>query len=141
MWIIEKENSRMVKPMIEVTCAIILDGERVLVTQRSDEMPHPLKWEFPGGKLKTGETPEGCIIREIREELGVEISVRQMLPSVKHTYSNNIVKLIPFVCMIKHGDISLLEHRSYRWVHRSELEQIDWLEADVEVVALINSYC
>ncbi len=131
----------MAKLMIEVACAIILDGERVLVTQRSDEMPHPLKWEFPGGKLKPGETPEGCIIREIREELGVEISVRQLLPSVKHTYSNNSVKLIPFVCMIKQGDISLLEHRSHRWVHRSELEQIDWLEADVEVVALLNNYC
>ncbi|MCK4880261.1 MAG: (deoxy)nucleoside triphosphate pyrophosphohydrolase [Bacteroidales bacterium] len=131
----------MAKPMIEVTCAIILDGERVLVTQRSDEMPHPLKWEFPGGKLKPGETPEGCIIREIREELGVEISVRQLLPSVKHTYSNNIVKLIPFVCIVKHGDISLLEHRSYRWVQRSDLDQLDWLEADVEVVELLNRYC
>ena len=127
--------------MIEVTCAIILDGEMVLVTQRSNEMPHPLKWEFPGGKLKTGETPEGCIIREIREEIGVEISVRQLLPSVKHTYSNHTIKLIPFVCLIRQGDINLSEHRSYRWVHRSELEQIDWLEADVEVVALLNRYC
>ena len=141
MWITQKESSRMAKPVIEVTCAIILDGEMVLVTQRNDNMPHPLKWEFPGGKLKPGETPEGCIIREIREELGVEISVRQLLPSVKHTYSNHTIKLIPFVCWIRQGDITLLEHRLYRWVHRSELVQIDWLEADVEVVALLNRYC
>jgi 8-oxo-dGTP diphosphatase len=141
MWIIQKESSRMTKPTVEVACAIILDGERVFVTQRSEEMPHPLKWEFPGGKLKIGETPEGCIIREIREELGVEISVKQLLPSVKHAYIKNIVKLIPFVCWIERGEIILSEHRSYRWVHRSEMEGLDWLEADVEVVALVNKYC
>ena len=128
------------KPLTEVSCAIILDGEMVLVTQRSALMPHPLKWEFPGGKLKPGETPEASIIREIREELGLEISVRQLLPSVKHSYSQQPIKLIPFVCTIRHGEISLSEHSSYRWVHRSELDQIDWLEADVEVVKLLNCY-
>jgi 8-oxo-dGTP diphosphatase len=138
MWIIQKENDRMVKPVIEVTCAIITDGERVLVTQRSESMPHPLKWEFPGGKLKTGETPENCIIREIREELGVEISVKQLLPSVKHAYAQNSVKLIPFICRIESGTIRLSEHRSYRWVHRFDLEAMDWLDADLEVVALLS---
>ena len=128
----------MVKPVIEVTCAIIPDGERVLVTQRSESMPHPLKWEFPGGKLKPGETPEGCIIREIREELGLEISVKQLLPSVKHVYSQNRVKLIPFICRIEKGTIKLSEHRSYRWVHRSELEGMDWLDADRGVIALLS---
>jgi len=139
MWIIQKENDRMVMPVIEVTCAIITDGDRVLVTQRSESMPHPMKWEFPGGKLKPGETPEGCIIREIREELGVEISVKQLLPSVKHIYGKNRVKLIPFICRIERGDISLSEHRSYRWVRRSEMEALDWLDADVEVVALLKT--
>jgi len=129
----------MVKPVIEVTCAIITDGDRVLVTQRSESMPHPMKWEFPGGKLKPGETPENCIIREIREELGVEISVKQLLPSVKHVYAQNRVKLIPFICRIERGTIRLSEHRSYRWVHRSELEAMDWLDADVEVAALLKT--
>ena len=131
----------MVEPLVEVTCAIIMDREQVLATQRSHFMPHPYKWEFPGGKLKTGETPEGCIIREIREELGVEISVIQLLPSVKHLYSDHAIKLIPFVCTIREGEISLVEHRRYRWVHRSQLDQIDWLEADIEVVAMIGRYC
>jgi len=130
----------MVKPLIEVTCAIIMDRERILITQRSSEMPHPLKWEFPGGKLLTGETPEACIVREIREELGVEITVKQLLPSVSFSYSHNTVKLIPFVCTILKGEIRLAEHKSYRWVDRSELEQIDWLEADVEVLELLNRY-
>jgi len=131
----------MTKPLIEVSCAVIMDGDLVLVTQRSELMPHPLKWEFPGGKLLPGETPEGCLMREIREELGVEISLIQLLPSVRHSYSDSNIKLIPFVCSIKQGKIDLSEHRSYRWVHRSELEEIDWLEADVEVVALVNRFC
>jgi 8-oxo-dGTP diphosphatase len=141
MWITQKENKSMALPLTEVSCAIIMDGDRILVTQRSEQMPHPLKWEFPGGKLKPGETPEGCIIREIREELGVEISVIQLLPSVRHRYSDADIKLIPFVCTISQGDIDLSEHRSYSWVLRSQLEQIDWLEADIEVVALVNKYC
>ena len=141
MWIIQKESRSMAQALVEVSCAVIMDGDLVLATQRSELMPHPLKWEFPGGKLKAGETPESCIIREIREELGVEIFVLQLLPSVKHFYSKGAIKLIPFVCTIRQGDIDLSEHRSYRWVHRSELEAIDWLDADVEVVALVNKYC
>jgi 8-oxo-dGTP diphosphatase len=131
----------MALPLTEVSCAVILEGDRVLVTQRSEQMPHPLKWEFPGGKLLPGETPEACIIREIREELGVEISVIQLLPSVRHRYSDSDIKLIPFVCAIKGGEIDLTEHRSCDWVDRSRLEQIDWLEADREVVALLSKYC
>ena len=128
----------MVKSLTEVTCAIILDGDKVLATQRSYFMPHPYKWEFPGGKLLAGETPEACIIREIREELGVEITVIQLLPSVKHVDSHNAIKLIPFVCAIREGEISLTEHRLYRWINRSRLEELDWLEADVEVLKYIK---
>ena len=130
----------MAQALIEVSCAVIKDEESVLATQRSELMPHPLKWEFPGGKLKTGETPEACIIREIWEELGVEISVIQLLPSVRHSYSDSTIKLIPFVCTIRTGGIDLREHRSYRWVHRSELDEIDWLEADVKVVDQLHRY-
>jgi 8-oxo-dGTP diphosphatase len=141
MWIIQKESKYMAVPLTEVSCAVIMDGDRVLVTQRSEHMPHPLKWEFPGGKLQPGETPEGCIIREIREELGVEISVLQLLPSVRHRYPDLNIKLIPFVCSITKGEIDLSEHRSFSWISRSELDQIDWLEADIGVVALIDKYC
>ena len=140
MWFTQKESRSMNLPLIEVSCALIMDGDRVLVTQRSELMPHPLKWEFPGGKLKAGETPEGCIVREIREELDVEISVIQLLPSVKHKYSDSAIKLIPFVCTIRKGNIHLSQHRTYRWVHDSELDEIDWLEADVEVLALLRKY-
>ena len=141
MWITQKENRTMARELIEVSCAVIMDGDLVLLTQRSELMPHPLKWEFPGGKLQAGETPESSIIREIREELGVEISVLKLLPSVRHYYTDSAVKLIPFVCTIRQGKIRLSEHKTYRWVPRSELDQMDWIDADVEVVALVDKYC
>ena len=139
MWIIQKEDNTATKAEIEVSCALIMDGEHVLVTQRSEQMPHPLKWEFPGGKLHSGEMPESCIIREIREELGIGISVQELLPTVKHSYGREIVKLIPFVCWWVNGEIQLAEHSAYQWVHLNELELLDWLEADLEVVSLLKN--
>jgi 8-oxo-dGTP diphosphatase len=139
MWITQKENSTAAKVEIEVTCALIMDGQQVLVTQRSEQMPHPLKWEFPGGKLRSGESPEKCIVREIREELGIGISVRELLPSVKHSYEKEKIKLIPFICRWEEGEIHLAEHRFFRWVHLDDLDQLDRLEADVEIVSLLRS--
>jgi 8-oxo-dGTP diphosphatase len=118
----------------EVTCALIIQKDEMLITQRSEKMPHPLKWEFPGGKLKNGEAPEDGILREIREELGIEISVEETLPSIKHHDPNHTVRLLPFVCRIRKGKLTLKEHKSYRWVRFAELDKIDWLEADVGVV-------
>ena len=138
MWIIQKEDNTATKTEIEVSCALIMDGEHVLVTQRSEQMPHPLKWEFPGGKLLSGEMPENCIVREIREELGIEISVQELLPTVRHSYGREIVKLIPFVCWWVNGEIRLTEHSAFQWVHLSELELLDWLEADLEIVSLLK---
>lgn len=125
--------------MTEVTCAIIIEMDRVLVTQRSEHMPHPFKWEFPGGKLKVGESPEYCIKREIFEELGLKVVVNQLLPSVRYDYTTHTVKLIPFICSVKEGKISLSEHKSYRWVSLESLEMIDWLDADVEVLRIFKS--
>ncbi len=139
MWITQKDDSTASKTEIEVTCALIMDGDQVLVTQRSESMPHPLKWEFPGGKLLSGETPERCIVREIREEIGIMVTVRELLPTVRHTYGKEIVKLIPFVCEWVDGEIRLVEHLRYQWVPLYELEHMDWLEADVEVVHLLKN--
>ena len=125
--------------MTEVTCAIIIKEERVLITQRSENMPHPLKWEFPGGKVKEGESPEYCIKREIFEELGLKVVVKQLLPSVKHAYHTHTIELIPFICNVDEGKISLSEHRSYRWIPVEELESVDWLEADLDVVRIFTN--
>ena len=130
----------MISPeVIAVSCAIIVENKKVLATQRSLNMPHPLKWEFPGGKLKGGESPEASIVREIREELGVEISPSEQLSPVIHHYEAHSIKLIPLICTLTEGVIKLSEHQAYRWVSCDELEEVDWLEADVEVVEKIRS--
>ena len=124
--------------MIEVSCAIIIEKGKVLATRRGMYMPHPLKWEFPGGKLKEGESPKACIVREIREELGLEVEPQRLLSPVVHHYDEQSVQLIPIVCGIVEGVISLSEHSAYRWLACDELEEVFWLEADVEVVEMIR---
>lgn len=124
--------------MIEVTCAIIVEMNKVLATRRSETMPHPFKWEFPGGKLKAGESLEACIVREIREELGVEVEVNQKLRPVIHHYQEHSIKLIPFLCHIIDGVISLTEHQEYKWIASGKLGEVDWLEADIEVAEMVK---
>jgi 8-oxo-dGTP diphosphatase len=137
MWTIPKGNCKT-DAVTEVTCAIIIKDGSVLVTQRSESMPHPLKWEFPGGKVKEGESVEECIKREIREELGLTVSVERLLPSVRHSYGAFPIVLIPLVCTIRQGNFSLKEHKSFRWVPLNELDSVDWLEADRGVVRIIG---
>ncbi len=124
--------------MIEVACAIIMRDEEVLITQRSETMPHPLYWEFPGGKLKPGESPEKCIIREIHEELHAAIKVDRLLPTVVHNYGKDLIKLIPFICTLKSGAVELQQHKSYRWIRRQEVDQYPILDADLKIIDCMN---
>jgi len=120
--------------MIDVSCAIILDGiGRVLVTRRSGTMSLPYKWEFPGGKVESGETPAECLIREIREELDVDIEIlEQREPNIHH--GTPMIKMIPFICRIISGQIHLKEHEDSRWLEPAALINLDWADADVPVV-------
>ncbi len=120
--------------MITVTCAIIFYEGKILITQRGPQMKHPLKWEFPGGKLEPHETPEYCIEREVFEELNITISIIKQLPTVIHDYGSVKIALIPFLAEFKSGSILLREHLQYLWLAPHELHQPDWVEADVKVV-------
>ncbi len=119
---------------IHVTCAIIEQNGRVLAAQRSSRMAMPLKWEFPGGKIDPGETAEECLVREVREELGIEIEVGEALTHVTHTYPEFRVTLYPFICKIRSGDIVLHEHAALAWLMPNELSNLDWAEADMPVL-------
>lgn len=124
-------------PFIEVSCAIIEENGKVLAAQRSNRMRMPLKWEFPGGKIDPGETADTCIIREIKEELGINIHIKAALPPVRHSYPDFRIRLHPFVCELKQGRIELKDHRAARWLDRAELLDLDWADADV---AIVKSY-
>lgn len=120
--------------MINVTCAIIYFGTKILVTQRSEKMKLSLKWEFPGGKLELGENIETCIKREIKEEINIEIDIIRKLTTNIHDYGEFQVNLIPFIAKHISGDIFLTEHNSYKLLDASELLNLDWAEADVPIV-------
>jgi len=113
--------------LIQVACALIEDNDRILCAQRSAKMKLPLKWEFPGGKLENGETLEDCLKREIKEELGLKITILERLPSNTHTYSENkIITLIPFRCSLQTSEIDLKEHSKIELAAISQLENFDW---------------
>lgn len=120
--------------VIKVTCAIIVDADGlVFAAQRSATMSLPLKWEFPGGKIEPGETAEACLIREIKEELNVEVEIVASLPANTHQYPGVTIQLIPFVCRLILGEIILKEHLDFKWLAKDELLALDWAEADVPV--------
>lgn len=120
--------------MINVTCAIIIIEGKILVTQRSELMKLPLKWEFPGGKLNEGESETDCIKREIQEELSINIEISKRLNDSIFDYGSFSIKLIPFIANYVSGQINLTEHKQYKMLDRSELLNLDWAEADIPIV-------
>lgn len=123
------------KKVIDVTCALIVNPQnQLLAAQRSEHMSLPLKWEFPGGKVEDGETLEQCLIREINEELDIEIEVVISLESNTHNYPSITINLIPFICKHISGKIKLKEHSDFRWLNSNELLDLDWADADVPIL-------
>ncbi|KVV14156.1 (deoxy)nucleoside triphosphate pyrophosphohydrolase [Flavobacterium sp. TAB 87] len=120
--------------MINVTCAIIFFNSKVLVTQRSEKMKLPLKWEFPGGKLEDNESEEECIRREIKEEINIEIEVIKKLTSSVYDHGTFKINLIPFIANYISGTIKLEEHTDFKLLELSELRPLDWAAADLPIV-------
>ena len=98
-------------------------------------MSLPLKWEFPGGKIRSGEAPEACLRRELQEELGIAVSVREALSPATHRYPAFTVTLHPFRCVIASGTITLYEHAAVLWLEPEGLLTLDWADADLPVIA------
>lgn len=120
--------------MIDVTCAIIRNDEGcILVVQRGEAGDHPLKWEFPGGKVEDQESFEDCIIREIDEELSMGIVLAGRLPAVEFDYGHKQIRLIPFICDTLDVEPILNVHVSFKWIQFSDLMNMDFSEADIEV--------
>ena len=122
--------------IIPVVCAIIEQDGLVLCALRSEQMSLPGKWEFPGGKLEVNDLPEEALIREINEELNIEIKIIEALPIAEHAYvPEKIIQLIPFRCVsVSDETPTPTEHSELRWVKSDELLKLDWAEADVPIV-------
>jgi len=103
-------------------------------------MPHTGFWEFPGGKIESGESAESCLIREIKEELNCDIKIIKSLPVFSHEYSDKHIELLPFICSIAGSEPTPIEHEEIRWIEISELNSLKWLPADVSVIEFLQSF-
>ena len=120
--------------MIEVVCAVIIKENKILIAQRSEKMKLPLKWEFPGGKLNEAENEEQAIIREIKEELNIEILPIKRISSNIHDYGSFKINLIAYLCDYIAGEIELIEHKDFKFVDFENLMDYDLAEADIPFI-------
>ena len=122
------------KRHLHVACAIIEQNGTALAAQRSAAMSLPLKWEFPGGKIESGETAEECLIRELREELGVSVFIGSALTPATHSYPDFTVTLYPYTCRLTGGTVTMYEHHALKWVEPHQMPGLDWAAADLPVI-------
>ena len=124
---------------IKVVAAIIIHNNRIFATQRGyGEFKDG--WEFPGGKIEPGETPQEALVREIKEELDTEIEVVDYLETVEYDYPNFHLSMDCFFCTIRSGELVLKEHEAAKWLTAETLESVEWLPADKGLIEGIREY-
>jgi 8-oxo-dGTP diphosphatase len=123
---------------IEVVAAIIRKGDMIFATQRGYG-DYKDGWEFPGGKMETGETPEEALRREIWEELETRITVDSLLQTVEWDYPQFHLTMHCYWCRIESGSLTLKEHEAARWLAKDELESVAWLPADLTLLPAIQA--
>ena len=125
---------------IKVTAAIIQNGDKIFATQRGyGEFKDG--WEFPGGKIEAGETPQEALVREIREELDTEIEVGELFDTVEYDYPTFHLSMECFLCKVKSGGLVLKEHEATRWLTRETLASVAWLLADLGLIEKLRNSC
>lgn len=132
-----KHHSTPTGKIIEVVCLVAMDGDdQILATQRAQDKPLGLLWEFPGGKVDTCESAEDALRREIIEELGVELGALTRLPAVIHAYEFGTIMLIPFLSKVDSRPQlgELHAHAAVRWIALDEWGKLQWAPADLPII-------
>ena len=122
---------------VRVVAAVIRRDGRIFATQRGYGAFKD-GWEFPGGKIEPGETPEQALVREIREELDTEIRVGDLIERVEYDYPDFHLSMDCYWCEVVEGHLELKEHEAARWLSREELFSVDWLPADIGLIGRIK---
>ena len=126
-------------PHIEVAAGLVFRGGKLLITQRPAQSHLGGRWEFPGGKRENDETFENCLHRELREELGIEVVLHELIESVTHEYAEKIVTLNFYRCSWKANEPQALGCPAFCWVTPAELSDHEFPEADVKLVELLQT--
>jgi mutator protein MutT len=124
---------------VEVSAALIFRDGKLLITQRHAGSHLGGLWEFPGGKREPGETFEQCLVREIREELGVEITVGDLFEEIEHTYPEKSVHLKFFLCRLISGEPQPIDCAAVKWVTKAELADFEFPAADAQLLEKLKS--
>lgn len=129
----------MEKETINVVAAVVRDGDKYLCMQRlrSRRMYISEHWEFPGGKVKEGESDHEALVREIKEEMDWDVYVGRRIGTVRYDYPDFSIVLTAYWCKGGGGEFKMLEHLDYRWLTREELPSLNWTEADRKLLELI----
>jgi 8-oxo-dGTP diphosphatase len=119
--------------MVQVAAAVVFHEGKILIARRKQGLTLSGKWEFPGGKIEENETMVQCLKRELREELGIEVSIDEFILASKHTYNFGDVELFAFKASLISGDLTLQDHSEIKWVLPSELMSYDFPEATIPI--------
>lgn len=127
--------------LIKVVAGVVRNGSKFLCVQRG---PHKFpyiseKWEFPGGKIEEGESPEGALIRELKEELELEVINLSFLITVDHVYPDFRIVMDTFICDTASIEFQLSEHQAGIWLSQDDLVELDWAAADVPIVKALKN--
>ena len=134
-WSLYKEDMKTVR----VVAAVICSEDKIFATERGyGEFKG--QWEFPGGKIEPGETPQEALVREIQEELDVKTEVGDLIDTIEYDYSSFHLSMDCFWCNVTEGEIKLKEAEDARWLSKDELYSVDWLPADMELIEKLELF-
>jgi 8-oxo-dGTP diphosphatase len=126
------------KNIIKVTAAILEKDGRIIIAQRKRSDHLSGKWEFPGGKIEPGETPEACLARELKEEFEIDVAVGNHLGSTVYHYHHISIELMVYQASWVGGTITMNDHNAYRWVSVDQLTEFDFAPADIPFVDMLR---